>query len=90
MDLTELGECTDSNYDKEHVCKENNFPKFDRLVHCVESHGELHDAWQQHGIHYADAEEVKMGDADYVGEITYHSMISVNFCPFCGFRLNEI
>lgn len=89
MNLTELGESTDSQYDKEHSCKENEFPKFDRLVHCFESHGESYNVWQLHGLHYAVEEDVKMGDAEYIGEITYHSMIVVNYCPFCGLGLND-
>lgn len=88
MNLTELGECTDSEYDEEHICKENEFPKFDRLVHCIASHDERHDVWQLHGIHYADEQEVKMGEAESVGEITYHSMIAIIYCPFCGVKLN--
>lgn len=87
MNLTELGECTDSEYDMEHSCKENEFQKFDRLVHCIASHDEKHDAWQLHGIHYADEEEVKTGEAEHISEVTYHSMIVVNFCPFCGAKL---
>jgi hypothetical protein len=89
MNLSELAECTDSEYDKEHVCNENDFPKFDRVVHCIEVNGEEYNVWQLHNLHYADETEVKMGEAEFVGEITYHSMIKVNYCPFCGARLGE-
>ncbi len=88
MNLHELGENTDSEYDKEHVCSANEFPTLDRLVHCTSRHDETHKSWELHGIHYADESEVKMGEAEYVGEITYHSMIAINFCPFCGEKLN--
>jgi hypothetical protein len=88
MNLIELGDLTDSNYDEEHICSENEFSKFDRLVHCTASHEEKMDLWQMHNIHYASVEEVAIGEAEYVGEITYHSMILVNFCPFCGAKLN--
>ena len=87
MNIIELGECTDSVYDQEHSCAENTFQKFDRLVHCISSHDEKQDAWQLHGIHYADEKEVAMGDAEYIDEITYHSMILINYCPFCGEKL---
>lgn len=88
MNLSELGENTDSEYDKEHRCKANQFPTLDRLVHCVTRHDEAHPAWELHGIHYADEHEVNMGEAQYLGEITYHSVIEVHFCPFCGEKLN--
>lgn len=88
MNLTELGEITDSEYDEEHTCAENRFPAFDRLVHCTASHDERQDQWQMHNIHYADQQEVDIGEAEYVGEITYHSMIIVNYCPFCGAKLH--
>jgi hypothetical protein len=89
MTLDELGELTDCEYDKAHVCNDNKFPESDRLVHCLSSHDEQADSWQMHGIHYADADEVAMGEADYVNEITYHTMIEVAYCPFCGMRLND-
>lgn len=88
MNLTELGEITDSEYDLEHTCSANLFPQSDRLVHCSATHEETTDAWQMHSIHYADEDEVTLGEAEYVNEITYHSMILVNFCPFCGKSLN--
>ncbi|MCE0556957.1 MULTISPECIES: hypothetical protein [unclassified Motilimonas] len=87
MNLVELGEMTDCEYDAEHCCQQNAYPKFDRLVHCNISQDEPVDAWQLHGIHYADEEEVAMGEAEAVGEIIYHSMILVNYCPFCGTQL---
>lgn len=87
MNLDELGDITDSEYDTEHACSKNDFPKFDRLVHCVSSYGELVDLWQLHNIHYADEKEVEIGEAEYIGEVTYHSMIIVNYCPFCGEKL---
>ncbi len=89
MDLIELGENTDSEYDEEHTCEKNLFPKSDRLVHCALNHDEKHDAWQMHSMHYADEQEVTMGEAEFVNEITYHSMILVSFCPFCGLKLNK-
>ncbi|MFT4631039.1 MAG: hypothetical protein ACI8PP_000805 [Candidatus Pseudothioglobus sp.] len=89
MNLAELGELTDCEYDKAHVCKANKFPQSDRLVHCLTHHDEQADSWQMHGIHYADAEEVAMGEADYVNEITYHTMIEVMYCPFCGMLLSQ-
>lgn len=89
MNLHELGENTDSEYDQEHTCKENQYPKADRLVHCIASRDEAQDQWQMHNIHYADADEVSIGEAEYEGQITYHSMILVNFCPFCGTHLQK-
>ncbi|WP_370979139.1 hypothetical protein [Agaribacterium sp. ZY112] len=89
MNLIELGENTDSEYDHEHRCSANKHPKADRLVHCVTAHDEPFDSWQLHNIHYADETEVNLGEADYVGEITYHSMILVNYCPFCGAQLKQ-
>ncbi|WP_097458690.1 hypothetical protein [Mangrovitalea sediminis] len=89
MNLAELGEITDSEYDKEHRCGENGFPDCDRLVHCISSHEVSQDLWQLHSLHFADETEVKIGEAEYVGEITYHSMILVNFCPFCGMKLSR-
>ncbi|MGQ8365836.1 hypothetical protein [Glaciecola sp. 1036] len=87
MDLVELGEASDSEYDREHTCVENEFPKFDRIIHCVKANDEPLNIWQIHGIHYAVEEEVKLGEADYVGQVTYHSVISINYCPFCGANL---
>ncbi len=87
MNLTELNEITDCEYDKEHLCGANTYPKFDRILHCVTSQDEPVDAWQLHGIHYADEEEVAMGEAEQVGEIIYHSMILIHYCPFCGEKL---
>ncbi|MFA7555180.1 MAG: hypothetical protein WCY88_13095 [Spongiibacteraceae bacterium] len=89
MNLIELGAATDSEYDQEHSCNENTYPKADRFVHCIASQDESKDAWQMHSIHYADEYEVEMGEADYVDEITYHSMIVVNYCPFCGINLKQ-
>lgn len=89
MNLIELGIATDSEYDQEHQCSKNEFPEADRFVHCSASQDEKKDAWQMHSIHYADEYEVEMGEADHVGEITYHSMIVVNYCPFCGVELNQ-
>jgi hypothetical protein len=88
MNLVEIGENTDSEYDREHACQENEFPECDRVIHCVSNQDEEADVWQLHCIHYADEEEVKMGEADYVDEVTYHSMILINYCPFCGTKLN--
>ena len=87
MNLIELGESTDSEYNEEHLCQENEFSKFDRLVHCIASGDEIQDLWQLHGIHYADEQEVGMGEAEYVGEITYHTVIQIHYCPFCGVKL---
>lgn len=89
MNLIELGENTDSEYDAEHNCSANTFPKHDRLLHCTSAHEEAKDEWQLHNIHYADEDEVAMGEADYVDEITYHSMILIYFCPFCGLDLKK-
>jgi len=89
MNLLELAELTDCEYDKEHSCPANAFPESDRFVHCVSNEDEPQDAWQMHGIHYADEDEVAMGEAEYVNEITYHTMIQVHYCPFCGIQLNE-
>ena len=88
MNLFEMGESTDSEYDQEHLCKENGFPKCDRLVHCISAHDEMKDSWQMHNIHYATNDEVEMGEAEYIDEVTYHSMILVNYCPFCGSKLS--
>lgn len=90
MNLIELGEITDSEYDKEHICSENEMPKCDRLVHCVSSHEQKMDSWQMHNIHYASKEEVAMGEAEHLDEITYHSMLVIKFCPFCGVELTSV
>lgn len=87
MNLTELAENTDCEYDHEHQCAANPFPQNDRLLHCVAVQDQPVDQWQLHNLHFADAEEVELGDAEYEGELTYHSVIEVNFCPFCGDRL---
>ncbi|MCY0967307.1 hypothetical protein [Parathalassolituus penaei] len=87
MNLIELGENTDCEYDSEHQCAANTYPDCDRLVHCVAVQDQPTDQWQLHNLHFADAEEVELGDAEYEGELTYHSVIQVNFCPFCGDRL---
>ncbi|WP_028293328.1 hypothetical protein [Oceanobacter kriegii] len=87
MNLTELGEITASEYNKEHTCAANSYPQCDRLVHCTSQYEQPMDSWQLHNLHFADAEEVALGDAEEVGELTYHSMIVVNFCPFCGEKL---
>tara|TARA_B110000977_G_C10873083_1_gene414435 strand:- start:288 stop:686 length:399 start_codon:yes stop_codon:yes gene_type:complete len=89
MNLVELGESTDCEYSKEHVCLENDFPKFDRVLHCLTSFEETLDEWQLHCLHYADEQEVELGEAEYVDEVTYHSMISISYCPFCGVNLLE-
>jgi hypothetical protein len=87
MNLIELGENTDCEFDNEHQCAENQYPACDRLVHCIAAQDQPQDQWQLHNIHFADEDEVAMGEAEMVGEVTYHSMIQVNFCPFCGTRL---
>ncbi len=89
MNLRQLGEVTDNTYDQEHTCSENLFPTADRIVHCISSHDVKVDSWQLHNIHYATAEEVEIGEAEFEGEITYHSMIVINYCPFCGKNLND-
>ena len=89
MNLIELGESTDCEYSREHVCLENDFPKFDRVLHCLTSFEETLDEWQLHCLHYADEQEVELGEAEYVDEVTYHSMISISYCPFCGVNLLE-
>lgn len=88
MELSELGDGGGATYDKEHLCDKNDFPKNDRIAHCWELEGEEQDVWHLHNIHYAVEEEVNMGEAEFVGEITYHTVISINYCPFCGETLD--
>jgi hypothetical protein len=87
MNLTELGEITDSTYDQEHRCDQNELPDCDRLLHCVSRHDEPHSGWELHMLHFAEKEEVDIGEAEYEGQLTYHSLMRVNYCPFCGEKL---
>lgn len=89
MNLSELGDITDSVYDVEHRCAQNDYPESDRLLHCVSRHEEPQDVWQLHTLHFAEKEEVLIGEADYEGQLTYHSLLRVNYCPFCGEKLHS-
>lgn len=37
--------------------------------------------------HYADKEEVKMGEAEYEGELIYSMETPISYCPYCGAKL---
>ncbi|MDO3385372.1 hypothetical protein QWI17_05900 [Gilvimarinus sp. SDUM040013] len=89
MELNELGDGAGAIYDAEHICNKNEFPRNDRIAHCTEIEGESQNLWHLHNIHYAAEEEVRMGEAEYVDEITYHTVIPIHYCPFCGVALDS-
>ncbi|MEJ2405506.1 MAG: hypothetical protein P8171_14635 [Candidatus Thiodiazotropha sp.] len=88
MNLDKLGELTGSKYDKEHCCDENFLTNDIRLLHCVSSNNKKHNSWWLLYIHYADEEEVIMGEAEYLNEVTNYNTYVVNYCPYCGANLN--
>jgi len=88
MNLKELGEISDSKYDLEHECEENEYPSTEKIVHCVEYDQEEDDSWQLHTLHFADAEDVEAGEAETAGELINHVMLLIHYCPFCGFQLD--
>ena len=90
MNLIELGRTMECEYDEEHSCPENRFPKSVRFIHCVSSREADVGSWEMHNIRYASALVVKMGEAEYIDEIMHHSMILIGYCPFCGKELNTI
>jgi hypothetical protein len=49
----------------------------------------FNETWVLHKFHYACEKCVYDGEAQYEGELMSVFDVSINFCPYCGLRLNE-
>ncbi len=45
------------------------------------------EKWEIVYAHYADVQEVRMGEAEYGGEFLYGLEFAITFCPYCGKKL---
>jgi hypothetical protein len=72
---------------EEHRCFQNTdedtFVLYCDKLWC-NSHG-----WLLARLWIAGEEEVFDGEADHIGEIKQRATISIQFCPFCGIKLNS-
>ena len=46
--------------------------------------------WAMARIWLAGAEEIRKGEASEVGELVSLSLIEINYCPFCGQKLESL
>ncbi len=46
------------------------------------------EKWEIVYAHYADAQEVRMGEAEYEGEFLHGLEFAITFCPYCGKKLS--
>ena len=51
---------------------------------------DLKSDWAMARIWLAGAEEVRNGDASAVGDSMNLSLIAINYCPFCGQKLESV
>ena len=61
-----------------------------KILHLVEFDGNACNQWNIYHLYVAEEREVKNGDAKFVGEIITYSSFLINFCPFCGEKLEKI
>jgi hypothetical protein len=87
ISVQEIEKITHSIFDLEHVCAENFFHNEIKILHCISSDGEQQDSWQFHNFRLAHEEDVAAGEARIFAEVLSSSMLVINFCPFCGFKL---
>lgn len=45
------------------------------------------DIWMLKQSTFAIDQDVRVGEADYIGELLVSSAVKISFCPFCGKRL---
>ncbi|MDE2421274.1 MAG: hypothetical protein KGO49_08875 [Gammaproteobacteria bacterium] len=45
------------------------------------------DIWMLKQSAFAIDQDVRVGEADYIGELLSSSAVKISFCPFCGKRL---
>ena len=45
------------------------------------------DAWVLVSQHAATEQDVRMGEAEQVGEWVFSSEIRIHYCPYCGVQL---
>lgn len=71
-----------------HKCNQlkNAWPLDDYLKFFIKKNSEM-GKWQIIYEHYADEQEVKMGEAEYEGELLTGLEFPITFCPYCGEKL---
>lgn len=69
-----------------HHCSENEEPETDS-IQLVDYEDAPFPHWFLITKDYADERDVRMGEADEVGEIVAECWHAINFCPFCGEKL---
>lgn len=79
-------ECS-SKLSREHVCDENKMPNQLLIFHVDEYSGQEQDHFELFTAWISTQEDVASGDARDIGEILNLSSIEVNYCPFCGGKL---
>ena len=86
ISIKEIEKESGSKVISEHKCDENELPDFLRV--CKVSHSNDIEQWDLFNITVASEIDVKNGEAEVQGELMGFSSIKLNYCPFCGYKLN--
>lgn len=85
ISIEELGKCLNLDIKSEHICKEssNDFS----IVNVSFSEVPQID-WILAHLLIAKEKDVYDGEAEYIGELLDSYYLMIQYCPFCGEKLN--
>lgn len=82
-----IEEAIDTKFVDNHLCDLNSTPGGVFVLRASEDSSYPDPAWVLVNVWLADEGDVRAGDAEYVGEISQVSAISIAYCPYCGEHL---
>lgn len=80
---------SDCKVNSRHECDSNELPDYLRVYNISMQDNIAEKHWELFSIWLANESDVISGEADEIGEVLNLSSMKVNFCPFCGLKLNE-
>jgi len=70
-----------------HICSQQPEDNASKIMKC-EFSGQNDKYWYFANVWLVTFYDVEVGEAEYVAEVLNSTMVIINFCPFCGKRLN--
>lgn len=86
--MIEVEKLVDGRVLKEHICTENYNPNDLRILKVSQNTDWKNDVWQFFNFRFSSEADVIAGEAEQVGEVIHSSMFAINYCPFCGAKLD--